>query len=213
MRVHATTSRGWTCLWRSIGALALLGFVLTVFTPLPNQLFRWLSAPAADGPADAVVVLGAGVAPDGSLSEESLRRAIHGILLYQARRAPVLVFSGPSFERSPVEAQVRAAMAKAFGVPPGAIVTEPTANTTREEALRIGTLLRPRQVQQILLVTNSLHMQRARPLFERAGFHVIPGSVDSISAQARSPEGRLQLMRWVLGEAMALVYYRLAGYI
>ncbi len=200
-------------LWQWVGAVAVLGFLLTVFSPLPNWLFDRLTTRAMIRPADAVVVLGAGIGQDGELSRESLRRAVQGILLWRAREAPILVFSGPSFEHSPIESEVRAAMAKAFGVAPDAIVTETTANTTREEALRIGAELRAHHARRILLVTDSMHMRRAQALFERAGFDVLPASVDTISGRARSPEGRLELMRWVLGEAVARAYYRLAGYI
>jgi uncharacterized SAM-binding protein YcdF (DUF218 family) len=92
-------------------------------------------------------------------------------------------------------------------------VTEKTANTTREEALRIGAELRPRHARRILLVTDSMHMRRAQGLFEAAGFEVLPATADTISGRARAPEDRLELMRWVLGEAVARVYYRLAGYL
>ena len=214
VRTHEQhAGRAWERVWQLVGAGALLACLLTIFSPLPNLLFRWMSAPSMIRPADAVVVLGAGVGLDGTLSEESLRRAIHGMLLFHEGNAPILVFSGPSFERSPKEAEVRAAMAKAFGVAPDAILTESTANTTREEAIRIGAELRARQARRILLVTNTLHMQRARPLFEQAGFQVITAGVNSISGLSRSPEGRLQLMRWVLGEAVAWAYYRVAGYL
>ncbi len=205
--------QGWNRLWQCVGAAAVLGFLLTVFTPLPNWLFDRLTTPPMIRPADAVVVLGAGIDKDGVLTQDSLRRAVHGILLWRAREAPVLVFSGSSFEESPIEAEVRATMAKAFGVAPEAIVTETTANTTREEALRIGVELHRNQARRILLVTDSMHMRRAQGLFEAAGFEVLPASADSISGRARSPEGRLQLLRWVLGEAVARVYYRLAGYL
>jgi len=212
MRTHCRR-QGWDRVWQCVGAVTVLGYLLTIFTPLPNWLFDELTTPSMVRPADAVVVLGAGIGEDGVLSQDSLRRAVQGILLWRSHQAPVLVFSGPSLEQSPIEAEVRATMAKAFGVAPEAIVTETTAKTTREEALRIGAELRPRQARRILLVTDSMHMRRAQGLFEAAGFEVLPASADSISGKARSPEGRLQLLRWVLGETVARVYYRLAGYL
>jgi uncharacterized SAM-binding protein YcdF (DUF218 family) len=85
--------------------------------------------------------------------------------------------------------------------------------TTREEAVRTKALLAPRQVRRILLVTDYQHMRRAQALFERAGFDVLPATTEEQSSVARGPEGRLELMRAVLGEVVARLYYRLAGYL
>lgn len=62
-------------------------------------------------------------------------------------------------------------------------------------------------------MTDSQHMARARPLFERAGFEVLPAPVDEISDTAEAPESRLKLMRRVAEELLARLYYRLAGYL
>jgi hypothetical protein len=56
-------------------------------------------------------------------------------------------------------------------------------------------------------------MRRARALFERVGVRVFPATADARSGVATSPEGRLRLMREVLGGWLALVYYRVAGYL
>jgi hypothetical protein len=53
------------------------------------------------------------------------------------------------------------------------ILTESEAQTTREEAVKSGALLREKGVGRILLVTGSHHMSRAQRLFERAGFEVL----------------------------------------
>jgi uncharacterized SAM-binding protein YcdF (DUF218 family) len=134
------------------------------------------------------------------------------MILYQRGLAPLLVFSGPPNKEGFVEGEVRAEMARDLGIPSTAILTETTARTTREEATRIAALLQPRGVRTILLVTDVVHMRRSQQLFQKVGFTVHPGSVDDLSA-ARSPEGRLQLMRRVLQEGLARVYYQLAGYL
>jgi uncharacterized SAM-binding protein YcdF (DUF218 family) len=84
---------------------------------------------------------------------------------------------------------------------------------TREEVIFVRALLQPRGVRRILLVTDSQHMSRARVLFERAGFEVFPTSVDDVSNREAGPEQRLRLMRWVLKEFVARLYYWVAGYL
>jgi uncharacterized SAM-binding protein YcdF (DUF218 family) len=126
--------------------------------------------------------------------------------------APLLVLSGPAPDTGLSEAEVRAALARDLGVSPDAILTEAGARTTREEANRIGELLRARQVRRILLVTDSQHMSRARRLFERVGLEVLPAAADDISGAARSPEARLKLTRTALEEIIARLYYQIARY-
>ena len=208
--IRAMTAHG---LWQALGGAAILLGMATAFTPLPNQLYRW-SIPASDvRPADAIVVLASSVDATGLLSGESLQRAVRGIALYRQGQAPLVVLSGFSRSGGPSEADVRAELARTLGVPSDAILTEAQAFTTREEAARIGRTLRDRQVARILLVTDGLHMRRARRLFERIGLQVQPANADSLSGVDESPEGRLKLMRALLGEWVALAYYRIAGYL
>lgn len=199
-------------LLRLLGLGAVVLFLLASFTPLPNALNRWAGVPAQLEPAGAIVVLAAGLAGKGVLSDLSLRRALYGIKLYHQGFAPILAFSGPATRQGPEEAQVRADMARLFGVSPTAIIMEVTAQTTREEATRMAALLQPMGVHQILLVTSDEHMLRSRRLFENAGFTVLPAPVDDLS-YGRKPEARLRLMRYVTQEFLARAYYRVAGYL
>jgi uncharacterized SAM-binding protein YcdF (DUF218 family) len=146
------------------------------------------------------------------LNESSLRRTLHGILLYRQGFAPRLVFSGPANKQGIVEAEIRAAMARQLGITPTAILTESQVHTTREEAARLASLLQPLGIRTILLVTNREHMARSQPLLEHLGFTVHPAPVDTLS-QATGPGARLQLTRQVLQEFLARLYYWLVGYL
>lgn len=199
-----------TC--RCLGAVVAL-VCLVALTPLPNYMARAVRPEARLDPADAIVVLGGGVEPDGGLSLGALARVTHGIRLFKVHLAPLIVFSGPPSDRGPAEAHVAAQLARDLGVPGEQMLTETGARTTREEAARIARQLEPRAVRRILLVTDSEHLTRAVPLFERVGFTVLPAPADSVSSAAESPEGRLQLLRRLTQELMARAYYRLARYL
>src|SRR2546429_9103366 len=112
----------------------------------------------------------------GFLGEESVRRFLRGIELYRKGRGPLIVLTGTGRpgEPNPTEAKIRASLAAAMGIPPEAILKEETANTTREESMHIAAQLRQRNISNILLVTESLHMRRAKSVFERAGLQVSP---------------------------------------
>jgi len=196
-----------------LGLAVLAVFLTSAFTPLPNLLSRWLTTPPRLEPGEAIVVLGSSLRPDLELSGASSDRTRHGIALYRRGLAPLLMLTGPPRGGGPAEATVRAKLARELGIPAEVILTEAEARTTQEEAVRVGALLRPRGVRKILLVTNSLHMSRARGPFERAGFEVVAAPSDDLSNTSGAPEVRLQTMRQILEELIARLYYRVAGYL
>lgn len=197
---------------RLIGLAGVVLFLLTAFSPLASRLHLWMAVPPDLVRSDAIVVLGASVSRSGMLSLESQRRTNRGIELYQRGLAPLVVFLGGGGSGGPSEAEVRAEQARLHGIPDSAILTDTRANTTREEAIRMRALLGPRGVRSVLVVTNSGHLARACPLFQRAGFRVHAAPSDTFG-DAEDPESRLALMRVVVTEALGWLYYRLAGYI
>lgn len=194
----------------ALGLATLAVFAAAAFTPLANATHRWLAVPAQIEQADAIVVLGAGVSTTGTLSDSSLRRAVHGIELQHRALAPRLVLLGPS-RWALGEAEIRGHLARALDVPVERLVLVTGGRTTREEAARVRETLPP-ESRRILLVTGALHMTRARALFERAGFTVLPAPVDDTSGGGVSPEARLMLSLRIGEEVLARLYHRLAGY-
>ena len=192
----------------SIGLLSVIGVLLSAYTPLPNLLARSLVMPSKIQRADAIVVLGASVYRDGTLSDSSLRRTVQGLVLYHQGLAPLLVLSGTSYEGAPVEAEVRAALARQLRVPERAILLEPHAKTTAEEAVNIGAKLQQRGVRRILLVSNSVHLARAVPRFEKMGMQVFPAAADDIHWGTDAPDKRLALMVYALREAAGRWLYQ-----
>lgn len=185
-------------------------FALTGFTALPNRLADTLSLPPVIAPADAVIVLaGGGVSRQGVLSGVSFRRAVYGVALHREGWAPLLVLSGGGRG----EGGARAALARRLKVPAEAMLTVASGHTTREEATQMERLLQPRGVRKILLVTDVQHMIRAKALFERVGFEVLPAPALDGTGSAERPQGRLDLFYRTLQELVALQYYRLAGYL
>ncbi|HET8577587.1 MAG TPA: YdcF family protein [Methylomirabilota bacterium] len=190
---------------RLLGALGLLLFAVAAFSPAANRLNIWMAGAPQLEPSDAIVVLGRGGADtDGVLTNRSLRRVLHGIDLYVNRLAPLLVLSG-----SAEETRARAALAQGLGVPGAAIVRASPAHTTREEAEQLRALLLPQGRRRILLVADPIDMPRARALMERAGFAVLPAP--TAASGPSEPESRLGLLRNILIELSAWVYYRMTG--
>lgn len=200
--------RAWWLTCRVVGAFTIAGFVLVAFSPAPTIVARRVAVAPDVGPAEAIVVLGSSINADGTLGSASLRRALAGIGLYRDGLAPRLVFLGMMGE-----AEARARLAVDSGVPKQAILTEGVEPTTRAEAHRIGALGRQLGVRRVLLVTDVLHMRRARALFEREGLTVRPAPTDRASLWVTTPESRLQLTRTLAQELVAITYHKLFGYL
>jgi uncharacterized SAM-binding protein YcdF (DUF218 family) len=198
-----------------VGVFVVAAFCVIVFTPISNEASRYFAVSSTVQPSAAIVVLGAGIWKGGMLDDESLRRTVRGIELYRSQLAPVIVFSGSKSVEEPnmTEAELRTRLALTLGIPGDAIIKEETANTTRDESIRISALLTSRGVHDVLLVTESLHMRRAKYLFERAGMEVRPAPSDNYTVAGVSPGERLRLALRLVQESLALVYYRIAGYI
>ena len=203
-----------THLLRWLGVVTLGSYVFVGFTPFANVLAAHLMVDFELAPADAVVVLGAGLDADGQINRASLKRAVRGMELYQSGYAPLLALLGPhSVEHYPSEASVRRSLALAMQIPPEAIVSESRGLTTRDEARLMNEVLTPMGVRRILLVTDSQHLIRARVLFENEGFEVFAAPADTIAHGSSGPTARLELMEWVVREQAARLYYRAAGYL
>jgi uncharacterized SAM-binding protein YcdF (DUF218 family) len=193
---------------RTVGAAGLAAFVLLAFTPLAAALHGGLASGATLPRADAIVVLGSGVMPEGELTDNSLRRTVHGIRLFRQGRAPRIVLLGPEYHGA-VEAEVRARYAADLGVPADALVVEPGGRSTRDEAQRVRARLG--RAPAVILVTGLHHMPRARRVFEREGMVVAAAPVIEESLRPERPQARLALARAAAQEALARAYYRLGG--
>jgi uncharacterized SAM-binding protein YcdF (DUF218 family) len=204
--------RGFALL-RLIGGATIVLFVAVIFTPLASIVDGWLAQrPRLEAAAAIVVLGGGGVRADGTLSDISLRRTLHGIMLYQRGLAPLIVFSGSPVRGRPSESEVRAAVARSLGVPSTSILVQ-TAQTTREEGQNIARLLLGRGIRRILLVADAQGMRRAAKVFERVGFEPLPAPAADVSSSGGGPQGRLALARLILIELAALAYYAAAGYV
>jgi uncharacterized SAM-binding protein YcdF (DUF218 family) len=190
------------------GVFAAVVFFATALTPIVNYASAHFAIKPVVKPSGAIVVLGGGVWNGGMLSDESLRRTVHGIELYKTKLAPLIVFSGPEGE-----AEIRTELALTMGIPQNAIIKNDTSNTTREESIDISEILESRDVHSILLVTESLHMRRALYLFQRTGLEVYPVPSDNFTEAATSTGRRFELAARIVEESAALIYYRIAGYI
>ncbi len=211
---------------------------LACWTPYPYRLYIWLSMPDAvlDVDPDWILVLGGGGIP----SESGLMRTFYAARAAAEFPAAEVVIALPgdptrdgSLWRMRDELEMR-------GVSRERIRFEPKGANTRSQAIEWARQAGPDTLAQpLLIVTSPEHMRRSVRSFERAGFL----QVGSSAALDTSIEGSLQLTETGLDapmvvrqvedslfvryqfwhaltymnrsarELVALVYYRLKGWI
>lgn len=130
--------------------------------------------------ADAIVVLGGGTRYSwlkrGEVDPWELgsSRLAAGARAWLTGRAPVVILSGGRGGPKGSEARMMMPAIVRLGVPENALLLEERSRDTRANAENTARLARNRGIHRILLVTSAVHMPRARLLFERAGFDVVP---------------------------------------
>jgi len=135
-------------------------------------------------PADAIVVLGNTVAPDGSPSPRLKARLDAALDAYRLRTAPLIIVSGGIGAEGFDEAAVMAAYLVKQGVPAAAVLRDSAGNDTAATARNVSHLLQARSLRSVVVATQYFHVPRARLALQRAGLRVA-GSVHARYFEAR----------------------------
>lgn len=160
--------------------------------------------------ADAIVILGA-AQYDGRPSPVLEARLLHGIDLYEAGLAPILVVTGGKAEGDrTTEAAAARAYAVAHGVPETAILSEDRGRTTLESLEAVRELLRGRGLTSAVFVSDRTHMLRVLRIATDQGIEAW-GSPTTMSPTDADPRVRLEAVLHELG-ALA-VYFLGAGHL
>lgn len=172
---------------RKAGLVLIVGsqlLLLALSTPVvANAITRTLEPPPAAidevKRAQAIVILGGGrnlASPEWggeTVNDYTLRRARYGARLARETGLPVYVSGGrPAGGESAEGALMRGLVASEMGVPVKWV--EAVSETTREQAQMAARDLRSQQINRVALVTDAVHMPRARRAFELEGLVVIP---------------------------------------
>lgn len=147
-----------------LGAVLLLSYVIAsspTITAIGNKLLVGFLPQDSGARADAIVVLGRG-------GKFRFGRVEVAADLWRAQRAPLVFASGRG------DADKISQMLREKGLPDSAVQGEECSRTTEENARYTVTLLKPRGVHRILLITDPPHMLRSLLTFRSFGFEVIP---------------------------------------
>jgi uncharacterized SAM-binding protein YcdF (DUF218 family) len=147
---------------------------------------------------DVIVVLGAGFLPDGRPNQPLKRRARHAARLYHEGVAEAVLVSGGINPRrtSLSEAAAMAAELVEAGVPHAAIVLEPEARNTDQNASLSARLMADHGWTRAVLVTDREHMPRARFAFRHHGIPVLAQPVPATHIRPQSVAREVAAIIW-----------------
>lgn len=116
---------------------------------------------------DAIIVLGAPADADGNPTPTQLARVTEAVREYERGVAPRLILSGGAAHNRFVEAEVMARTAEAQGIPASAIVVEPEARDTIENACFAERIMQARGWTSAEIVSSASQLPRAGLIFSR----------------------------------------------
>jgi uncharacterized SAM-binding protein YcdF (DUF218 family) len=133
---------------------------------------RDILPPPINAATDAIVVLGGGVHPDGTLPPVARARVERAVELFESGVAPRLILSGRCGLSAPepvvTEAAAMAEYAAGFGVPRRAMFLEDDAKDTLGNAyFTRREFLEPNDWTSIRVVTSDYHLSRAAWVFRK----------------------------------------------
>ena len=210
-----------------------IGLLYILSTPIfSNNFFKLLEGSghndyrkliSAIDSADAIVVL-SGMLEINEVGDSTYiewgdpDRFFGGIALFKAGKAQKLVFTGgkmPWDKAKKTEGEVLKEYAISNGIPSEKILVIKCVAYTADEAVAVKELISPSK--RIILVTSAYHMYRAKRLFEKQRFIVIPLKVDyktagksAITVMDFLPSaGNLELSETGIREIFGRIFYLL----
>jgi uncharacterized SAM-binding protein YcdF (DUF218 family) len=208
------------------GRVAAGGLVLLALTYLAVWLMQgWqqrthhVARPVVP-PVDAVIVLGGGMDPDGTLNTIGRARADAAMRLLARGDAAHAIFTGTGFagDAAPSEAAAMRARALARGAERERLIVEPDARTTLENLTLSFAIADRKGFGRLAVLTDAFHLTRALALARLLGRDVVPVAVDrgagALPAAEQVPVLLRETLAWWynLGKAAAWAGLGLLGW-
>jgi len=209
-----------------------IGVLYIISTPIfSNNFFKLVEGSEYRKPisaidsADAIVVL-SGMLKINEVGDSNYiewgdpDRFFGGMALFNAGKAQKLVFTGgkmPWDKAKKTEGVVLKEYTISNGIAPEKIFVTKDVENTGDEAVAVKELISPSK--RILLVTSAYHMNRAKRLFEKEGFTVIPYKVDYKASRKNTTTfmdflpnaGNLELTETGIREIIGRIFYLVKG--
>jgi vancomycin permeability regulator SanA len=151
--------------------------------------------------ADVVVVFGAGVKIDGTMSDALTDRTVTGCNLVLEGHAPVIIFSGGPGPGAVHETAAMKKRALKMGVPADAIIVDEDGLNTQKTVENTTKIFAENSYKDVIVVSHYYHLPRIKMTYQRHQLQVL-------TVPAKESRILLMLPKYILREIAAIwVYY------
>jgi len=152
-------------------------------------------------PADAIVVFGAGVKVDGTMSHALRDRTVTGCNLYLKGYAKKIIFSGGPGPGAFHETDAMKTRALEMGIPEHDIIIDTDGLSTQNTVENTAVIFSENSFRRIITVSHFYHLPRIKMTYQRQG-------CQTLTVPAEEPYILLRLPQYIAREVAALwVYY------
>lgn len=197
------------------GVTAAIGcwWILVTFSPLVDWWASVLAKPWGSGTGEVLVVLGADALADGVLGSSSYLRAVYTVRAMRTHRfRRVIISGGSSAGGRPAPAELMRDFARGQGIDTSDVEVEIQSTTTRENAVRVKSMLGGER-GKVVLLTSDYHAWRAFRIFRQLGMEVVPWPVPDVRKRSGMWQARAGLFFELCQETAKIGWYRWKGWI
>lgn len=160
--------------WKTRAAALVLAVAALAGGQVPAIAQAAPPTPAAkDFSKPAIVILGYGLHPDGTMRNVLRTRVMTGLIVAQFFPQSPIIVTGGNPRNGKTEAGQMRNMLTLFGFPANRIIVEDKANSTVQNARFSVPLAKDAGTSGIILVTSSSHQDRADGNFADSGGHLL----------------------------------------
>lgn len=159
--------------WRAAAGAVVVAVAAALGGVSPAMSQAEPAAAAKDFSKPAIVILGYGLAPDGSMRAILQRRVMTGLIVAQFFPQSTIIVTGGNPQNGKTEAGQMRNMLMLLGFPADRIILEDKANSTVQNAQFSVPLAKEAGTSGIILVTSTTHQGRADGDFADAGGNLL----------------------------------------
>jgi len=159
----------------AFSALLIWAILARHFAPISNTSLNRF---------DAIVVLGYKADSDGNPTPTQLARVTEAVHEYELGVAPRLIVTGGAVANQFNEAQVMARTAEAEGIPKSAILVEPAARDTQQNACFSARIMKQHGWRSAEVISSAPHLPRTAMILSRMGLEWRTHAAPPLSPQS-----------------------------
>ncbi len=152
----------------------ITGFAILLIWPIIHLTYTVIDGISDTGEtADAAVVLGSKVNPDGTLSARLAQRLNCSLQLYHSRRVPKIIVSGGLGREGYFEGDKMKEYLVQHGVSNSAIITDNHGDNTLATVQNVLRMQDRLKFKKLIIVSQYFHLTRTKKLFRRNHFSAV----------------------------------------